>query len=177
MNRIGILVLVLAACMGGCLEPTPDDPDVTKTDVDTAVRSGTTDDLCDDLGAPPGCDLCDELGYYGDDECDLFCPMPDEDCGAVALYSAPMECEDDSDCPEDMRCEGAITCPEGAFCILPPTPGECVPVIECEDDSDCPDDMLCEGAIDCPEGAFRILPPTPGTCEPDADDCPDGTSC
>ncbi len=33
---------------------------------------------------PPGGDVCAENGWYGDFECDTFCPLPDPDCGGSA---------------------------------------------------------------------------------------------
>jgi hypothetical protein len=176
----GPAALGLAFGLGGCLEPVEPDPP-SKSEVRDAYDRGAADELCDEIDALAGCDLCDELGYYGDEVCDDFCPSLDEDCGAVALYSAPMECDEDADCPDGMYCDGASSCPEGVYCILPPTPGVCAEVepIDCEDDADCPDGMHCEDSTgSCPEGAYCILPPTPGHCEEDASGgCPEGAYC
>ena len=80
----------------------------------------------------------------------------------------PGECWTDEDCSEGQTCEGAITCPEGAVCILPASPGTCEPgpESECWTDKDCNVGEICEGAVTCPEGAFCILPASPGTCAP-----------
>jgi hypothetical protein len=58
-------------------------------------RQGKADELlptCEEHGFPVGCDLCAELGWYGDGECDQdlvdagVCAMPDEaDCAPTAF--------------------------------------------------------------------------------------------
>ena len=38
----------------------------------------------------------------------------------------PTPCWSDWDCPPAEACQGAVSCPKGAYCILPPSPGLCV---------------------------------------------------
>jgi len=168
---------------------TTEDPGATLTreEVEQGKADGFDDVLCELIGAEPGCDLCEELDWYGDGYCDDFCDEPDPDCGAIALYAAPpIDCETDEQCPDGMECvEHTGECPPGAYCILPPSPGTCQPVEDegCTTDDDCDDGERCIGAVgECPEGAFCILPPTPGTCEPVTqcnfdDDCDEGEQC
>jgi hypothetical protein len=89
-------------------------------------------------------------------------------------------CYGDSDCGPNQVCEGyQNSCPEGAYCILPPTPGQCVDkVVECYGDSDCGPNQVCEGAgSQCPEGAYCVLPPTPGQCVDKVADCSTNGDC
>lgn len=87
------------------------------------------------------------------------------------------ECFDTADCAPGQKCVGAEPapkigkCPEGAYCILPPTPkpqpGICLN--ECDTTKDCATGETCTKPTSsgCPEGAYCILPPTPkkGVCE------------
>jgi hypothetical protein len=52
-------------------------------------------------GKADSADLCAEQGWYGDDECDTFCPKPDPDCadcpdpldpGVLYVSDDPLEC-------------------------------------------------------------------------------------
>ncbi len=99
------LSLGLAGCTGGETEPNMLDKD----EAAQGKEDGFTDTLCEWIGAEPGCDLCDELGWYGDGVCDDFCDEPDPDCGATALYAAPMDenCTDgaDNDFDGDIDCD------------------------------------------------------------------------
>jgi hypothetical protein len=75
-----LLALFLAACAAD-RAPTPE---LAKGEILRGKADGP--DLCRKIGAPPGCDLCDELGWYGDDDCDEdlieagLCDGPDPDC-------------------------------------------------------------------------------------------------
>ncbi|HUS66983.1 MAG TPA: hypothetical protein VMZ28_20740 [Kofleriaceae bacterium] len=76
----------LFACAGDGADPLPSKDD---------FRSGKTDEVlptCEEHGFPAGCDLCAELGWYGDGECDDdlvaagVCAMADEaDCTPTAF--------------------------------------------------------------------------------------------
>jgi len=72
----------VAACTSS---PTPQDDDKSAI----AEGGGKSDD---------GRDLCAERGWYGDDECDTFCPAPDPDCGPTtdgAYWAAACRFGDD----------------------------------------------------------------------------------
>lgn len=74
-------MLVLVAC--GTTE-SADESTVSKGDVAAVSGKGDTTDLdqmCEDLGREPGCDPCSVQGWYGDGNCDDFCPVRDADCG------------------------------------------------------------------------------------------------
>ncbi|MFO0632088.1 MAG: hypothetical protein U0168_04480 [Nannocystaceae bacterium] len=77
----------LLACDGD--EPSADTDAVTKHDAGQADgKKDASDDLCAEIGKPAGCDLCQELGWYGDGACDDFCSQPDPDCGGAPQPSA-----------------------------------------------------------------------------------------
>jgi hypothetical protein len=121
---------------------------------------------------PSGSGTCEPVAECSNDaDCDAGMICTDGACefGMVPLYGVPsLECDADADCPAGSRCVSpdASTCPEGAYCILPPGgAGTCEPVVECETDADCPDGSECVQENDCPPGAYCILPPSGnGTC-------------
>jgi hypothetical protein len=86
---VGLAALLLA--LGGCTSA-GSGPGATPSK--TEVRTGKADgvDLCGSLGLPAGCDLCDELGWYGDGVCDAplialgACAGPDPDCDCQAVF-------------------------------------------------------------------------------------------
>ena len=190
----GPAALGVTVGLGAC---TPDEPEgdlITKDEAADSKADGFTDSLCLIIGADVGCDLCGEMGWYGDGVCDTFCEQADTDCtDIVPLYGVPsLECEVDADCPEGSRCVSTTVgeCPEGAYCILAPsTTGTCEAVLECTADSDCPPGnvcadgecavemvplygvvpMSCDNDADCPEGSRCV--------SPDASDCPEGAYC
>lgn len=88
-------------------------------------------------------DLCEVFDWYGDGECDLFCPRPDPDCGD--------ECAADADCPH------------GHACVAGP-PASCQPAGECTvgDDATCPPGSECVPGV-C---LHYCLPDEPGCCAP-----------
>lgn len=97
------------------------------------------------------------------------------------------ECWSDADCLAEQHCEGAVICSDGAFCILPNSPGTCVDdeaPAECVTDADCPEGQECVTLGGCPEGMYCILPVEPVTmcldkareCYVD-EQCPDGWEC
>jgi hypothetical protein len=98
--------------------------------------------------------------------------------------SLEKNCWSNKDCGPKMECQGMRSCPEGAFCILPPNPGKCVPMAkDCYTNKDCLAGEHCLGAIGhCPDGAYCILPPNPGKCQSNAEcasdnDCASGQTC
>ncbi|MGE0550502.1 MAG: hypothetical protein AB7O24_04870 [Kofleriaceae bacterium] len=59
---------------------------------EAAGQQGKSDD---------GVDLCEVLGWYGDNVCDTFCPSPDPDCGCAAICGGAREskvCVNDAAC-------------------------------------------------------------------------------
>jgi len=146
---------------------------ITRDQVAAGKADGDTAALCLEIGADEDCDLCAELGWYGDDACDDFCDQPDPDC-------AGGECSTDEDCAAGQECVGASgSCPPGAYCIVAPRPGTCQPIEEegCATDADCGEAGVCGVAGDgeCPPGAYCILPPPSArACEPNPAGCRDG---
>lgn len=101
----------------------------------------------------------------------------------------PGYCWSDADCKPGEKCEGAIICPPGAYCIIADKPGKCVVVGEkCKTDQDCLPGEKCELKEVCPPCSYNnppcLLPcfvegvcvPLPGYCWTDAD-CKEGEIC
>ena len=79
-NRIALAALTAGLfALAGC--------DATPAPLDTdKPRDGSADAygrLCRDQGLPDDCDICAVRSWYGDGECDDFCPEPDPDCEDV----------------------------------------------------------------------------------------------
>ncbi len=77
MKSLASLTLVLSFACTSQTSPTKDR---------VAANEGKSDDsseLCEQIGAPADCDLCEELEWYGDGVCDDFCDLPDSDCLAI----------------------------------------------------------------------------------------------
>jgi len=60
--------------------------------------------VCTGPGLPTG-DVCAENGWYGDGECDEFCPQPDPDCDTVCpsgftWNASTADCRNADGCPE-----------------------------------------------------------------------------
>jgi len=165
--------------LAGCMTDGTDGGGVDRSMAADAKADGWTDHLCDMIGAPSDCDICDELDWYGDGEyCDDFCDLPDPDCATT--------CDTDADCAETEQCNAPDigTCPEGAYCILPPSPGgTCEPALgQCSDGSDNDSD----GAVDCIDSDCAMDPscimtpmygvPFEGACDDGVDNDGDGTT-
>jgi hypothetical protein len=83
----------------------PESPDVTKFDLLGAGAGGALHDaVCAAHELPPGCDVCEALGHYGDLECDSalidagLCVGPDPDCQASAAdYYVATDGDDGAD--------------------------------------------------------------------------------
>jgi hypothetical protein len=117
----GPAAIGLTMGLGGCAMDTEPTPDVSKADAEEGKADGFTDLLCYLIGADVPCDLCEELDWYGDGECDEFCDSLDPDCMMTPLYGVPFgesECHDGVDDDGD----GAIDCCDDD-CV---DAGECV---------------------------------------------------
>lgn len=83
MRRSTIAMLLGTVLVSGCVaEPGPEDdfgPD-SKEDAAAATDEGKAD---------WGFDICENRGWYGDGECDWFCPQRDQDCNAAPLGPEP----------------------------------------------------------------------------------------
>lgn len=179
-----LLVTTISACSA---DSGPTKSTTSKTQA--AAQGGVTSS---------GDDLCDVYDWYGDGECDGFCPLPDVDCGCSAdgdcgegltcdngsCSSAGAACAGDSDCSPGYRCNMESVCepePEpGPACQTdddcPPREscqgGACEPVrLECTADVDCPVDQYCS-----PDGTCVLAEGPPPECAAD-DDCPAGEAC
>lgn len=73
MSRLLALLstLSLVACVDASEPEAPADFDISKDDAAAAVEGGKAD---------WGFDVCHVMGWYGDDDCDHFCPTLDTDC-------------------------------------------------------------------------------------------------
>ena len=76
---------------------------VTKADARAAHRDAAARaSLCGELGQASDCDLCSELGFYADGECDDFCDGVDPGCGAATCGGiAGGVCPDGQICADD----------------------------------------------------------------------------
>jgi len=101
--------------------------DAARPDTSVFVDAAGTDAARPDAGD----DVCAQNGYYGDNECDVFCPQPDPDC--VGQTGWP--CADDGECTSSQTyyqpfcgtgwpggsctaaCDGNGDCDFGAWCI------------------------------------------------------------
>ena len=176
------------ACVAiGCVAPTAEEGDKTAA----RLESGKADD---------GIDLCERHAWYGDGECDEFCPSPDADCAFDAM------CRVDDDCPI-INCVQAPcpsnSCIDGACQIDSPVdacpPGErqcdgCLGETICVSHRLdcpmllCPDLNECRTTMDCPVlNCVRAPCPTnecvEGVCvaelpaEPVEDECRTSMDC
>ncbi len=166
----------LAVGLSSC--PSSEPREVDKADVEAAVHAGTLSDICDLIDAAPGCDPCAELGFYGDGECDEFCPADDPDCATI-LYGVPTfegDCSDgldddgdglvdccDDDCEGDSAC--AVACPEYGAPMPERDCGDCI-------DNDC-DGLVDDLDPDC-TGELYGAPPFEADCSDGLDDDGDG---
>lgn len=69
------LLLVAAIALIGCAEPSA---------ISKPAGSVESQQMCVDLGERRDCDICEFYGWYGDGECDDFCPRADRDCSGNA---------------------------------------------------------------------------------------------
>jgi hypothetical protein len=100
--------LVVATLMLlGCSSASTPGPSKLEASADKA--DGLTEKICEQLGADPDCDVCEESGWYGDGLCDGFCDVFDyQDCAV-------------DDCPELAAAYQACTADGGSVdgCIGP----------------------------------------------------------
>lgn len=107
-----------------------------------------------------GEDLCSENGWYGDGECDFWCPAADSDCAGDAVCAAYIE-ESDGLCQrspmdpcrdQDPDCD--VGCPD--LPIFPGSDGVCSvdPNDPCvsQNDQDCQGGVTCARFIERPDG-------------------------
>ncbi|RLB56876.1 MAG: hypothetical protein DRJ42_02095 [Deltaproteobacteria bacterium] len=147
---LAALLTILAACTAGV----PPAADLTKDEARDEYASGPKAD---------GVDYCEDFGWYGDGECDTFCPLIDHDCtddectpGADSTCSAEEICVTslcDADCPaESTTCCVPATCRpvESVFCATT----LCGPGTECDEDlEECVPVESCTTAFTCPAGS------------------------
>lgn len=96
LSRFAVSLLLVSACSASTDSPTLDKGALAgaggKADTDVVNK------VCIDIGAGPGCDLCDIAGWYGDGECDTFCFNHDPDCGDVCGGWFGVTCAADEFC-------------------------------------------------------------------------------
>ncbi|MFH2011067.1 MAG: DUF4215 domain-containing protein [bacterium] len=92
-------------------------------------------DVCEALRLPPGCDVCAELGYYGDGVCDFalidhgLCVGPDSDC-----LGAETDCDNGVDDDGDGLVDcGDSDCAYTVACLASCGNGVVEPGEECDD--------------------------------------------
>jgi hypothetical protein len=88
MRKLILTVLAfLAACGRESFETQPSKAQIF--DAAGGIDSPAWDALCKMEKAPPGCDLCDVMGWYSDGTCDSFCASADPDCGGSSCGAVP----------------------------------------------------------------------------------------
>ena len=123
MKRLifGCLALIISA---GCSEASQDAESYTKSQA--ALMNGKGDS---------GEDICDLMNWYGDGECDTFCPRADEDCASAcasdgecavgqACVSGACKEASPSGCSNDGECAVGQVCVSGA-CTIATTTADC----------------------------------------------------
>ncbi len=115
-KNIVIPVLVASVFLGfGCMTGSPDGGD------------SMTKDEARDLGkADWGYDVCDSMGWYGDGECDDFCPRTDSDCVEEALCGPFLG----GFCDEGYVCDLRSCTTGGTGTCVPRFDGVCIEVYE-----------------------------------------------
>jgi hypothetical protein len=70
------------------------------------------------LGKADGWDTCAEYSWYGDGECDLFCPSPDPDCTPPSPATCTNTCSyaHDDECDDGSPGSSYSLCPLGSDC-------------------------------------------------------------
>lgn len=172
LSTIALSALFLQACAAEVADNTPN------RDKLGAGASAGRDIPADHWGDP-----CLDNGWYGDGECDTFCPLADEDCDDGSFCAAAL-CGPGTSCSEEeRRCVPTNECSEGyrfdetALGCVPNDPGFCTralcgPGYQCDEEIDacvaasefcpaafCPPGTLCDEEIDAcvaeePEGDF-----------------------
>ena len=181
------LSIGVAGCVGD-----PQEPPFSRDEARAAKADGFMGALCEILGAEPGCDVCLELGWYGDGICDEFCDEPDvADCGeVVALYGVPPlgpeDCSDgiDNDANglvdcDDPACSGDPACGDVVALYMVPMPEDCSDGIDNDGNglTDC-DDPACSEDPACGEVVALYRVPMPEDCSDGIDNDGNGlTDC
>ena len=126
MERIlvGLALVIFAA---GCADDAP--PSVNSQDSYTKAQAAAADGVTAD-----GRDICEFMGWYIDDECDVFCKNTDETCA-----SSGNSCQDSFSCAADEFCSYSLDSECGAVgaagtCLERPTActTEYAPVCGCD---------------------------------------------
>lgn len=86
--KIALCLPCLASAVAGCDTASDEPGAVDKSDAADGKMDALAD-LCEELGAPSDCDICQEAGWYGDQVCDSFCAKPDPDCGGGGTEAQP----------------------------------------------------------------------------------------
>jgi len=134
MRRILSVAVVTALMAVGCGNPS-DELDLSEDKKQIIQADANGLDVCEAMGFAPGCDLCLELGYYGDGICDIamilhgLCEGPDPDCA-----SAEIDCGNGVD--DDM--DGLVDCGDSDCAFTPACMATCGdgivnPGEECDD--------------------------------------------
>jgi subtilisin-like proprotein convertase family protein len=192
-----VMALVLGVVFGAC---GGDDGinTTTMTKAEAEVQAQTFDT------ADWGYDVCEQNGWYNDEVCDTFCPLPDPDCSV---------CVEDADCEHGREwCEEGECVPcsnAGRHCTLYCEHGfvsrnGCTPCVcaeparddRCDDGTtpvcammppDCPDGTILAYVSHCYEcvdpETCQVVPLRDDRCDDGTDpmcammppDCPDGT--
>ena len=111
-------------------------------------------------------DFCEDYGWYGDKECDPWCPRPDPDCNGC-LGDNPAGCRSDAECGDGETCvvdadeciPSACSCLDNGewICTADCGAGVCQPNSACmgdnpqgcTSDSQCTDGEVCGGSDIC----------------------------
>jgi len=101
LHPFGIIFGVFLGFLSACTTAEPS-VDVDKDEYRSAAANGKADGWGD---------FCEDFGWYGDMECDDFCPSPDPDC---AICRLPGEACDESECGSRPEFSPR-PCPDGTF--------------------------------------------------------------
>jgi len=132
--RLSLVCLFLAL---GCSSVAPSGG-LSKDEVRAAKADGVPGPrVCEALGEPAGCDVCEVASWYGDGECDDFCDRRDSDCGSEF---EDVSCETIGDNVSECVAEGT-------------SPAECVPAPE--------DGLAYEAALSCCASSYGFCDDLP----------------
>ena len=163
-------IALMCFLLGGCVQDTGE---ISKDEVAALGRADSGE-----------ADLCEARGWYGDGECDTFCPRADEDCPDTCSGENPQgECTSDEQCGEGQQCEidgspSGCSCQNGMWACTPDlSGGSCVdatntcsgenPQGECTSDEQCGEGQQCEidgspSGCSCQNGMWACTPDLSG---------------
>jgi len=187
-----LTAMVAAIVAAGCAGTTPDDGEESSTSKDQ-IREKQLEEGKGDRAV----DYCARHDYYGDDDCDRWCPEADPDCGNIGS-----SCQSGSDCAAGEYCakDGQDACTPSATGECRATPDVCTeqyaPVCGCDDTTygneckanaagvnvaatgECPSSNSCQSNADCfsdeycaKDGQDACTPSATGECRATADVC------